>query len=61
MYQGPWTSCGLPTVTLPSGLSASGLPLGIQLGAGPGQDASLLAAAKWCETVLNVDLRPPLG
>ena len=61
MYQGPWTSCGLPTVTIPSGLSASGLPFGIQLGAGPGEDASLLAAAKWCETVLNVDLMPPLG
>ena len=31
MYQGPWTSCGLPAITLPSGLSASGVPLGVQL------------------------------
>ena len=33
-FQSPWTSSGLPTVTIPSGLSESGLPLGIQL-AGP--------------------------
>ena len=31
MFQGPWTSCGLPVITIPSGLAASGLPFGIQL------------------------------
>jgi Asp-tRNA(Asn)/Glu-tRNA(Gln) amidotransferase A subunit family amidase len=36
VFQSPWTSCGLPTITLPSGLSPStGLPLGIQLAASP--------------------------
>ena len=32
-FQIPWTSCGFPAITLPSGLSRSGLPLGIQLAA----------------------------
>jgi aspartyl-tRNA(Asn)/glutamyl-tRNA(Gln) amidotransferase subunit A len=60
IFQGPWTSCGLPAITLPSGLAASGLPLGVQLVAAPFQEARLLAAARWCEQVLNVRLSPPL-
>jgi Asp-tRNA(Asn)/Glu-tRNA(Gln) amidotransferase A subunit family amidase len=60
MFQGPWTSCGLPTVTVPSGLSATGLPLGIQLVAGPLAERRLLTAALWCERQLALDLRPPL-
>jgi aspartyl-tRNA(Asn)/glutamyl-tRNA(Gln) amidotransferase subunit A len=59
LFQGPWTSCGLPAISLPSGLAASGLPLGIQLAAGPFQEARLLAAARWCERVLDVRLSPP--
>ena len=34
-FQVPWTTSGLPTVTLPSGLSEDGLPLAVQLGALP--------------------------
>jgi aspartyl-tRNA(Asn)/glutamyl-tRNA(Gln) amidotransferase subunit A len=60
IFQGPWTSCGFPAISIPSGLAASGLPLGIQLAAGPGAEAGLLAAARWCERVLDVDLSPPL-
>ena len=59
LFQGPWTSCGLPTISIPSGLAASGLPLGIQLVAAPFSEALLLAAARWCESVLNVKLFPP--
>ena len=60
MFQGPWTSCGLPTITLPSGVATSGLPLGIQLVAGSFEEAKLLSAARWCERVLDVSLSPPL-
>ena len=60
MFQGPWTSCGLPAISIPSGLAASGLPLGIQLVAAPFAEARLLAGARWCEAVLDVKLSPPV-
>ena len=60
IFQGPWTSCGLPAITIPSGLAASGLPLGVQLVSAPFQEARLLAAAGWCEAVLDVHLTPPV-
>ena len=60
-FQGPWTSCGLPTITLPIGLAESGLPLGIQLIASPFEEARLLAAARWCEKLIDVQLFPPVG
>ena len=60
MFQGPWTYCGIPAITIPSGLAASGLPLGIQLAAGPLAEARLLAAASWCQRVLQVHLSPPV-
>ncbi len=59
-FQGPWTSCGLPAITLPAGLAESGLPLGIQLIASPFEEARLLAAARWCERVIDVQLVPPM-
>ena len=60
LFQGPWTHCGLPAITIPSGLAASGLPLGIQLAAARFQEPRLLAAARWCEAVLDLHLSPPL-
>lgn len=49
-----WTLLGLPCLTLP--LRRSGrLPLGLQLVAAPGRDASLLAAAGWLEGRLRGD------
>ena len=59
VFQRPWTSSGLPTISLPSGLSANGLPLGIQLEGAPFDEAHLLAVAAWCEKVLDVELVPP--
>ena len=59
VFQVPWTSSGLPTIVLPSGLSDSGLPLGVQLAGLPFQEEKLLAAARWCEAVLGVSLSPP--
>ena len=60
MYQGPWTSCGLPAITLPSGLSATGVPMGLQLVGPYLGEAGLLAAARWCEEALGVRLTPPV-
>ena len=59
-FQGPWTSCGLPAIALPSGLAESGLPLAMQLVASPFAEARLLAAAQWCEETLGLNLSPPV-
>ena len=58
-FQAPWTSAGLPTIAIPSGLAGDGLPLGIQLAGPPWAEGRLLAVAGWCEAALGVDLRPP--
>ncbi|PKB71172.1 MAG: hypothetical protein BZY87_06795 [SAR202 cluster bacterium Io17-Chloro-G6] len=58
-FQVPWTTSGLPTVTLPSALSEDGMPLALQLGGLPFEEGRLLGVAKWCEAVLGVQLSPP--
>ena len=58
-FQQPWTSSGLPTVTLPSGLSEDGMPLAVQLGGLPFEEGKLLGVAQWCESTLGVKLSPP--
>ena len=60
MFQGPWTSCGLPAISVPSGLAESGMPLGIQLAASHYQEARLLSATRWCELVLDAFQSPSL-
>lgn len=57
-FQSPWTFGGFPEITLPSGLSADGMPLGVQLVAGHFAEARLLAVAAWCEEVMGVRLTP---
>lgn len=59
IFQVPWTSSGLPSIALPSGLSESGLPLAVQLAGLPLEDGKLLGAARWCESALGVSLSPP--
>jgi aspartyl-tRNA(Asn)/glutamyl-tRNA(Gln) amidotransferase subunit A len=59
-FQAPFSLLGLPAISLPSGLSADGLPLGLQLVGPAFGEASLLAAAAWCERVLG-GLGPPPG
>jgi len=41
----PWNATGQPAITLPLGRSSDGLPVGVQLVAGAGREASLLAVA----------------
>lgn len=58
--QWAWTTAGFPSISIPSGLSRDGLPLGVQLASAPLDEAVLLSVAAWCERVLDVHLIPPL-
>jgi Asp-tRNA(Asn)/Glu-tRNA(Gln) amidotransferase A subunit family amidase len=49
----PWTHAGVPTITLPSGFSENGLPLGLQLAARWYADEHLISWAPQLEQVLN--------
>jgi aspartyl-tRNA(Asn)/glutamyl-tRNA(Gln) amidotransferase subunit A len=60
VFQTPWSFAGMPSVTIPIGLADAGLPLGLQLIAGPPRDAEVLGAAAWCERVLGPLPGPPL-
>ncbi len=59
LFQSPWTFAGMPSITLPSGLNRSGMPLAIQLAGVPFREARLLSVAHWCEAVLDVEMVPP--
>jgi Asp-tRNA(Asn)/Glu-tRNA(Gln) amidotransferase A subunit family amidase len=54
----PWSSTGVPSISVPSGLDDAGLPLALQLVQAPGGLARLLGVAAWCEQVLAFDARP---
>lgn len=59
-FNSPWSFCGFPVLTLPSGLTMAGLPLGMQLVAKPFREDRLLQTGAWCEEVINFDHRPPM-
>ena len=59
-FQTPWSLSGLPSITVPCGLTPTGLPLGIQLVSGAFTEASLLATAAWCEDILGRAAAPSL-
>lgn len=47
IFNGLWTLCGTPAVTLPLSTASNGLPMGVQLVTALGQDAALLRHAAW--------------
>ncbi|MAJ46688.1 MAG: hypothetical protein CBC35_05185 [Planctomycetes bacterium TMED75] len=53
ILNGPWTNAGLPTVSLPAGRTADGLPMGLQAIGAFNQDERALAQARQLEPVLN--------
>jgi aspartyl-tRNA(Asn)/glutamyl-tRNA(Gln) amidotransferase subunit A len=57
-FNSPWSLCGFPSLSLPAGLSAGNLPLGVQLVGGPEGEDGLLAAAGWLERLLEFERRP---
>jgi len=47
IFNGLWTLCGTPAVTLPLLTASNGLPMGVQLVAARGDDARLMRTARW--------------
>jgi amidase len=52
-FNAPWSFCGFPAITVPSGFTGNGLPLGVQLTGLPYGEEDLLSAAGWCERILD--------
>lgn len=59
-FQAPWTTAGLPAITLPTGLDSGSMPLGVQLVGSWFKEVELLNVARWCESVLGFVSVPPL-
>ena len=47
IFNGLWTLCGTPAVTIPILSASNGLPMGVQLVGARGNDARLLRTAQW--------------
>ena len=54
----PWSSAGVPSISIPTGVDAAGLPLALQLVQAPGEVGRLLGTAAWCERVTGFAARP---
>ena len=53
IFNGLWTLCGCPAITLPKLVGANGLPMGLQLVGRRGDDARLLRTARWLDAFLD--------
>jgi aspartyl-tRNA(Asn)/glutamyl-tRNA(Gln) amidotransferase subunit A len=54
-----WNVYGLPAISIPCGFSKGGLPIGLQLAAGLGRDATLLSLAAAFQEETDFHLRLP--
>jgi aspartyl-tRNA(Asn)/glutamyl-tRNA(Gln) amidotransferase subunit A len=59
-YQAPWSCAGVPAASIPCGLSADGLPIGLQLIGPHESDWQLLDIAAWCEEILAFNEHPAI-
>ncbi|MEC8201657.1 MAG: hypothetical protein VX085_19135 [Pseudomonadota bacterium] len=53
MFNRPWTTIGIPCITIPNTTGRNGLPVGIQLISGYGTDENLISVADWVEGALR--------
>ena len=53
IYSSPFNMTGQPAIVIPCGVTAEGLPVGLQIAARPGADAVLLAASALLERLLR--------
>lgn len=53
IFNGLWTFCGTPAVTIPLLWSQNGMPMGVQLVGRVGDDARLMRTANWLKTFLG--------
>ncbi len=58
-YTNPWNFSGLPAITIPCGLSAEGLPVGLQLISWKFSEQKLLTIAKAVEEVISWEAAVP--
>jgi aspartyl-tRNA(Asn)/glutamyl-tRNA(Gln) amidotransferase subunit A len=58
----PFNLTGLPAVSVPCGFTAAGLPVGLQIVAGPWREATALRVARAYERVATWgERRPPIA
>ncbi|HET9222085.1 MAG TPA: amidase family protein, partial [Roseiflexaceae bacterium] len=58
-FTGPFNLLGWPAISVPVGLTATGLPLGLQLAGHPWDDATVLRAAWVVEAGIGHSFHPP--
>ena len=59
MLCAPWSFAGVPSIAIPTGVDATGLPLALQLVGASRALERLVGAAAWCEAVVAFDALPP--
>jgi Asp-tRNA(Asn)/Glu-tRNA(Gln) amidotransferase A subunit family amidase len=57
-FNTPWSLAGLPSITVPTGLSQEKLPLGLQIIGLPFSEWTLFEVAGWCEEKLGFGSDP---
>jgi Asp-tRNA(Asn)/Glu-tRNA(Gln) amidotransferase A subunit family amidase len=53
IFNGLWSLCGSPAVTLPLMTGPNGMPVGVQLVGRRGEDAKLLRTARWLTDLIE--------
>jgi aspartyl-tRNA(Asn)/glutamyl-tRNA(Gln) amidotransferase subunit A len=59
LFAAPFNLTGLPALSVPCGFTSGGLPIGLQIAAGPWQEARLLQAGNAFEAATDWHLRKP--